>query len=410
MISGADNFEAEAIFFLDNGHVSKEVLHVEFEAVLDNYVGIPEFRNQQQQAAYVSIGSDLCVQTVVLFTIHFDEEGHVPGSWNLPLRYMASLAHLGPDMGDGPVKVLSAADPVEPEYRQHLWHCGNGLVEVLTSIRRAVKRNKLGIYAGSGMASFATSIQSPQVMHATHFAGQPLGGNQNYLVTNLEAALRDQHERVRADLEAGHADSMQKMAAEKAILLEQGEALNRQVSVVENESRKQIDVIVDKYKARLRSQLAEQEAHWQKIVAEKELALHYAQDKELQLRDELKSLEQALPTENAKAIQSFLQQLLAQGVELIVSEKRLGSHGLKLDQIYQYLENRDAFWAAQNGISEAHYKAWRLHHVRPVCQAGSSTGCECGVAVRLVDHPRNFVLGESDMCHEHRLKRVGEYY
>jgi len=410
MISGTDNFDAEAIFFLDNGHVSKEVLHVEFEAVLDNYVGIPEFKSQLKQAAYVSIGSDLRVQTAVLFTIHFDEEGHVPSSWNLPLRYMASLAHQGPDIGDGPIKVLSAADPVEPEYRQHLWQCGKGLVEALTSIRRAVKRNKLGIYAGSGPASFANSLQSPQVMHATHFAGQPLGGNQNYLVTNLEAALRDQHDRVRADLEAGHADSLQKMAAEKAILLEQGEALSRQVSIVENESRKQIEVIVDKYKARLRSQLAEQQAHWQELMAEKELALHYAQDKELQLREELKSLEQSLPTENAKAIQTFLQQLLSQGVELIVSENRLGSYGLKLDQIYQYLENRDAFWATQNGISEAHYKAWRLHHARPVCQAGASTGCECGAVVRLVDHPRNFVMGESDMCHAHRLKKVGEYY
>jgi len=410
MVTDRDNFEAEAIFFLDDGHVSKEVLHVEFEAVLDNYVGIPEFKNQLRQAAYVSIDGDLRVQTVVLFTIDFDENGHVPGSWNLPLRYMASLAHQGPDIGDGPIKVLTAEDPVEPEYLQHLWHCGKGLVEALTSIRRAVKRNKLGIYAGSGPASFITSLQSPQVMHATHFAGQPLGGNQNYLVTNLEAALRDQHDRVRADLEAGHADSLKKMADEKAQLLEQGKALNRQMSVVENESRKQIEVIVDKYKARLRSQLAEQEAHWQEVVAEKELALHYVQDKELQLRDELQGFQRALPTENAKAIQSFLQQLISQGVELIVSENRLGSHGLKLNQIHQYLENRDAFWASRNAISEAHYKAWRLHYERPVCQAGASTDCECGAELRKVDHPSNFVMGESDMCYEHRLKQVGEYY
>ena len=235
---------------------------------------------------------------------------------------------------------------------------------------------------------------------------KPLGGNQNYLVTNLEAALRDQHARVRADLEAGHANSLQKMADEKALLLEQGrssEPTNECCREVKAASKLTLSLINTKLGC-VRS-LAEQEAHWQKIVAEKELALHYAQDKQLQLRDELQSLEQALPTQNAKAIQSFLQQLLAQGVELIVSEKRLGSHGLKLDQIYQYLENRDAFWAAQNGISEAHYKAWRLHHVRPVCQAGSSTGCECGAAVRLVDHPRNFVLGESDMCHAHRLKK-----
>jgi hypothetical protein len=48
--------------------------------------------------------------------------------------------------------------------------------------------------------------------------------------------------------------------------------------------------------------------------------------------------------------------------------------------------------------------------VRPVCQAGSSTGCECGVAVPHVDFVGDFVIGESDMCREHRHKRVGEYY
>jgi len=411
MTAGTDNFEAEAIFFLDNGHVIKEMLYVEFEAILDNVVGIPEFKDQFHQAAYVSIGNDLRVQTVVLFTVGFDQNGHVPGSWNLPLRYMASQAHIGPDLGEGRTKVLSADDDVEPEYRQDLWSCGKGLVEVLTSIRKAVQRNKLYLYADSGPSSFVNTLQSQQVMHATHFAGQPVNmGNQNYLVTNLESALREQHDRDRAHLEAAHADNIQKMAVEKTQLLEQGDALSRQVSIVETQSRKQIDGIVDKYKAKLRSQLAEQEARWQEVLAEKELSLHYAQEKTLQLRDELQRLENERPADNAKAVQSFLQQLMAQGVELIVSESRLGSHGLKLSQIYEYLENKDGFWAAQNGIPESQYKAWRTHYARPVCQAGSSTGCECGAMVTRVDHPRNFVLGESEMCREHRFKPVGEYY
>jgi len=411
MIAGTDNFEAEAIFFFDNGHVIKEMLYVEFEAILDSVVGIPEFKNQLHQAAYVSIGNDLRLQTVVLFTVGFDQSGHVPGSWDLPLRYMASQAHMGPDLGEGRIKVLSADDDVEPEYRQDLWRCGKGLVEVLTSIRKAVQRNKLCLYAGAGPSSFVSTLQSPQVMHATHFAGQPVNmGNQNYLVTNLESALREQHDRDRAHLEAGHADSMEKMVAEKAELLEKGDAMNRQVSIVETQSRKQIDVIVDKYKAKLRSQLAEQEAHWQEVLAEKELSLHYAQEKALQLRDELRHLEDERPANNAKAVQSFLQQLVAQGVELIVSESRLGSHGLKLSQIYEYLENKDGFWAAKNGMPESQYKAWRTHYARPVCQAGASTGCECGAMVTRIDHPRDFVIGESDMCREHCFKQVGEYY
>jgi len=409
MLAGKDNFEAEAIFFLDDGNVSKEILHVEFEAILDNYVGIPEFKNQVQQAAYVSIVDNLRVDKVVLFSINFDDQGHVPHSWNLPLRYMASLAHEGPDLGDGPIKVLSADDPVEPEYHQYLWDSGKRLVEVLTAINCAVKQNKLGTYVDSGQVSFANSLQSPQVIHATHFAGQPIGGAQHYLSNNLESALREQQARLRTELEAGHADSMQKLAIEKAQLVEQSDALSRQMQALESESRRQIEIIVDKYRAKLRSQLAEQESHWQNVLAEKELALHYAQNKEQQMRDELEHMQRSQPTEQAKAIQSFLQQLIDEGVELIVSENRLGSYGLKLHQIHDYLENKDAFWAAQNGISEQQYKAWRKHYEHPVCQAGASTGCLCGAVIRQVDHPRNFILGESDVCHEHRIKKVGEY-
>lgn len=411
MISGNDRFEAEAIFFFDNSSVIKEMLYVEFEAILDNVVGIPEFKNQLHQAAYVIIDSDLRVQTVVLFTIEFDPQGNIPGSWNLPLRYLASEARVELDSGDGRIKVLSADDDVEPEYLQHLWRCGPDLVEVFSSIKSAVKRNKLCLYAGSGPSSFSSALQSSYVTHATHFAGQPMGGgNSNYLVTNLESALREQHDRIRVDLEAGHADSIKKMVDEKTQLEQASEALARQKDIIENESRKQIAVIVDKYKARLRSQLAEQEDHWQEVLAEKELLLHYAQEKQQQLSEELQSVEEQRPVDNAKAIQAFLQQMITEGVELIVSENGVGSHGLKLSQIYQFLENKDAFWAAQNNISEAHYKAWRSHYAQPVCQAGVSTGCDCGVVVARVDHPRHFVIGESDMCQKHRMKKVNEYF
>ena len=408
MVANTNNFEAEAVFFLDNGHVIKEVLYVEFEAILDNYVGIPEFSGLSQQAAYVSISADLTIQTVVLFCIDFDKQGQVPACWNLPLRYMASLAHPGPDLGEGCVKVLSAADPVDEGYRQHLWEPGRSTVEVLTAIRRAVKRNKLGIYAGSSIASFSANLQSSQIMHATHFAGQPMGVSPHYLDSNLESALREQQQRVREELEAGHAESLKKVTDANAQLQQQSDALAEKMNQLEADNHRQIELIVDKYKAKLRSRLAEQEAHWQEKIAEKELALHYAEDKIVHLQDEINSLEEALPDEKRQATHNFLREMMNGGVELIVSESGIGSFGLKLAQVEEFLEDKDCFWAAQLGLSLVHYKAWHKHYQRPVCQVGASTGCECGEAVGRVNHPRDFVIGESDVCRKHRLKRVGE--
>ena len=301
------------------------------------------------------------------------------------------------------------ARPNDPEYAQHMWDCGKGLVEVLTSIKGAVKRNKLFLYLDVGNAGFADSSAATQGMGSAHFPSQSFG-NQNYLVANLESALRDQHERVRSELETAHADALRQKINENAVLQLQSAAIERQMEVVEDESRKQIDVIVDKYKAKLRSQLAEQDASWQERLAEMELSLYYALEKEHQARDELQVIEEGRGADRDDAITTFLQQLSSKGVEFIVSESGVGSHALKLHQLQGYLENQAGFWAAQCGVSEMKYRAWLAHYKRPVCQAGASTGCECGAAVPRADHVRNFIVGESDMCREHRLKQVGEYY
>jgi len=402
MIFVNDRFEAEAVFFFDNGKVIKEMLYVEFEAVLDGVVGIPECKNQLHHAAYVCIASELRVQTVVLFAVEFDSDGHVTKTWNLPLRYLANQASLVPDLGETGIKVMCADNCDDPEYEQYMWDCGKGLKEVVSSIKGAVKRNKLSIYLGSGDAGLAGSSASGRGVGAGHSPSQ-------YLVANLESALQEQHKRAQSELEAAHADAIKQKVAENAILLQHSTEVERQLEVVENERRKQIDVIVDKYNAKLRSQLATQEASWQGKFSELELSLFYAQAKEQQLRDELQSIEQGRAADRDGAIATFLEQLSSAGVAFIVSQSGVGSDALKLDQIQSYMDNQASFWAARCGVPEAEYLAWETHYRRPVCQAGASTGCECAAAVPRVDVVGDFVIGESDMCKEHRLNRVGEY-
>lgn len=419
MISTDNRNDAEAIYFFDDGHIIKEMLYVEFEAVLDGVVGIPECRNKSFNAVYVSIESGLRVQAAVLFKIGFDGDGHVVNTWNLPLRFLASQSDLGPDLGDGPIKVLTAADCHDPEYHQHLWDCGKGLVQILTSIKRSVKRNKLSLYSQTPaplmhsqmvpgfmpqQGQLAIPGLSPVFQAPQNFSAP------NYMAVNLESALRDQQERVRIELEASHANSMRQLTQENQALQQESEDLSRQKQLVEVEARKQIDLIVDKYKSKLRAQLTVQERRWQDKVAEKELLLHYAEEKHNQLREEIVQLRRSIEAEKDQAVEDFLQEVAASGMELIATEKGLGSFAVKPRLVFDYLENPSAFLAAQCGVSEPDYKAWREHYANPVCQAGSSTGCGCAVPIRRVEDPRSFVIGESDVCYAHRMKKVGEYY
>lgn len=420
MISTNNNRnDTEAIYFFDDGHIIKEMLYVEFEAVLDAVVGIPECRNKHFNAAYVSIENGLRVQAAVLFNVGFDDDGHVLDSWNLPLRYLASQADMGPDLGDGPVKVVTAADCDDLEYRDQLWDCGKRLVELLTLIKRSVKRNKLAIYSraqhrasiDSMSAGLLSSLPGNALMPGlpAFFSEFQKFSAPNYMAANLEAALLDQRERVRNELAASHADSIQKLTEQNEALKLESEALVREKQQIEAEARKQIELIVDKYKAKLGAQLVEQDKRWQDKISEKELLLHYAEEKQKQLQEEIVQLRRTIESEKDQAVEDFLQEVAASGMEMIATEKGLGSFAVKPREVFDYLESPAAFLAAQYGIAEAAFKAWRIHYKNPVCQAGSSTGCGCAVPVKPVDDPRNFVMGESDVCHAHRMKKVGEY-
>ncbi len=61
----------EAIIFFKNDEVVKEMFYTEFEAVLDDVVGIPDFANQKIQAAFVKINPELYVLGAVFFLLDF---------------------------------------------------------------------------------------------------------------------------------------------------------------------------------------------------------------------------------------------------------------------------------------------------------------------------------------------------
>ena len=132
----------EAVIFFSDHAVVKEMFFVEFEAVLDDVVGIPDFANSELRAAFVQIDDKLSVLGLVLFSISFDSRGRVAGHWNIPLRHLLDHASFGPDLGAGPVRVACRSACPVAWYRRQLWDPDAG---TFNQISTAVMRNRLGI-------------------------------------------------------------------------------------------------------------------------------------------------------------------------------------------------------------------------------------------------------------------------
>ncbi len=136
----------EAVAFFSERGICKEVLYPEFEALLDGLVATPEFADETVEAVFLQISHRLHVRAAVFFTIDFDPDGYANRLWNLPLRTLAEKAGRGPDMGEGPIRLVCQGFTSQPQYRPHLWKPGhrNGRAD-LALIKEAVRRNVLGI-------------------------------------------------------------------------------------------------------------------------------------------------------------------------------------------------------------------------------------------------------------------------
>lgn len=136
----------EAVFFFGQTHVLKEVLFSEFEAVLDGIVDMPELASQDWPAVYLQTNARLDVLSCVFFYIKFDEKGSPDRTWNMPLRHMADIAGVGPDMGVGPIRLSCRSQCPVPWHQSRSWDPiiqpeGNTFV----AIRDALLDNRLAL-------------------------------------------------------------------------------------------------------------------------------------------------------------------------------------------------------------------------------------------------------------------------
>ena len=95
----------ELVLFWDGESVDRSMVYSDFEATLDNIVGIPAYSREEKRASYLRLNPALQIIGCVLFTVNFEADGFPERSWNIPLRHLVEVATRGPDLGAGPIQL-----------------------------------------------------------------------------------------------------------------------------------------------------------------------------------------------------------------------------------------------------------------------------------------------------------------
>lgn len=107
MFSMSTSTHAELImFWSEEGVINKTMLYDDFDAVVTGMAPLAQYAKQKKMAAYTQLDDALHVKGVVLFTIQFDNSGYPESGWNIPLDNLLEVAGLGPDLGQGPIRLV----------------------------------------------------------------------------------------------------------------------------------------------------------------------------------------------------------------------------------------------------------------------------------------------------------------
>lgn len=142
----ATALRAEAVLFFEHGALCRTMLKVEFDALLDQVVGVADFAGQMIDAAYVTILPGLVIETVVLFRIGFDDDGYADRQWDLPLEQLLHYAEPVAITDQTNLRLSSLNHCPLPWLQTHLWEPDlQREHNVLVQIHEAISRNRLGL-------------------------------------------------------------------------------------------------------------------------------------------------------------------------------------------------------------------------------------------------------------------------
>lgn len=433
----------EAILFLRDDDVVKEMYFSEFEAVLDDVVGVPDFAGEQLQAVFVQINGALKITGAVFFIISFDKRGRIAGSWNIPLRHLLDHANFGPDLGAGMIRVACRSACPVSWYRQQLWDPVMDNNQTFSAISLAVQRNRLGIVSDevfSREAEISPFFQTKAAVTAspsspTAASAQPVfhrryrarlkalrQAEQLRLATQAERfearqeQQAEQFSRKLADLETALAESenaastldsrcrqLQAQLSEQQALLDSRNADYEALLEKGGESAQQeLDVLKASYQQGQARELERQAAAYEERLRMRETELYQRATEIVGLRDELGRLREQNNELMLQDDSAILSEMAEKGVVFVAFHPGIEHLVIDRHDMPAYLRDPQAYAAERCEVSLAHYQSWLVHYRLPVCCFQDERGEYCGQPLDKVMKPKLFRAGDSDRCDVHK--------
>ena len=152
------------------------MVYSDFEATLDNIVGIPAYSREEKRASYLRLNPALQIIGCVLFTVNFEADGFPERSWNIPLRHLVEVATRGPDLGAGPIQLACRSQCPISWHAPALWDpvMGPGFNTLERLRKEAVQAaTRFGFSVQKTAPAPATDADFPLLTDATPVAPPP---------------------------------------------------------------------------------------------------------------------------------------------------------------------------------------------------------------------------------------------
>ena len=431
---------SEAIIFLENNEVSREILYPEFEALLDHVVGIDEYKNTSASAIYVRINKQLQVTSAVCFLVDFDSNGYIDNSWNVPLRHLADSGGRGPDLGAGPIKLSCRNQCSVSWHHRSLWDpiLGNSGEDTLTTVAEVVKRNRLGLIfepktdTAVAESSFtmgrlrADFTMDPAANAALSEAFEEriseVTATYKLRLATMKSEAQDHLERVQRHHRIERGKLTESFVAVKNIFAEEKHKnlkLKKKFEVQANSLKKvrlqfqkqlqdsktigngQVKELEEKFEQELNARVVAAMTELKEILDMRDIQLFYRDEQVSRMEGEIALFKKEKQSLVEASGDKVLQRLVENGVTFIAYQPGADHLTIPLKDIGEYVDSPEAYVAEKLSVDRTTYKQWLKHYQMPLCIYSCGEGSVCGKPISTIDKPGRFIAGESDRCAEH---------
>lgn len=446
----------EAVFLFQGDQILRELLYPEFEAILDGFIPIPEYKNSSAKAVYVQLNHQLCVTGAVFFLLGFDERAIVDRRWNVPLQQLLASAGPGPDMGAGQIRLACYSQCSVTWHQKNLWdpQMAQGR-NSFVALHTAIKANRFGfaVKASEAPPPPPKAIADDNIPTLKPLSLEDFEREQHAIQQQLHEAYNkelrekvtlltkeqrlriatltsEQQERLQAlqhehqqrlefyqqklelseqsnsELDARNRSLKENLDAQMAKMEGIREYFEHKLKSVQLGESSQIQALQENHQLELDVKIQAATSELREMLEMREVELFYRHQNESALKEEIVTLKH----ENQALIKNGGDQLLSRlakaGISFVSFQPGVGQLNIPVDDLARYLENTPAYIAEKSGVSESLYIAWWAHYQKPCCHAADSKGHACNQRVARIESPLEFHPGESDRCDQHKTVKL----